>query len=45
MKMIKLVLVIAVIALTLFLLLPNLSWGSQNHARANCAKAAKGSEF
>jgi hypothetical protein len=45
MKMIKLVLVIAAIALTLFLLLPNLSWGSQSHVRANCPKAAKGSEF
>jgi competence protein ComGC len=42
MKMIKLVIVIAVIALTLFLLLPNLSWGSQSHARANCAETSQG---
>ena len=41
MKMIKLVIAIGVIALMLFLVLPNLSWGSQSHARANCAKAAK----
>ncbi len=41
MKMIKLVILIAVIALTLFLLLPNLSWGSQSHARANRAEVSQ----
>ncbi len=32
MKMIKLLIAIAAIALTLFLLVPNLSWGSANAA-------------